>query len=165
MKRERFLNARASFNVKFFLVLCVAFLVCMHLSVCFGAAVQTQTNGADANMRVVGKSAIDGIFESYRIFDRNSFMDCVAQRFIPDRNAFINGVAQNFTKSVLIEFNYFLDTAIKEEGFLDVGFHWEKKTQPYGSSTLVLIKGKTDFVFSYEGDKWLLYQVRGDNPF
>jgi len=119
----------------------------------------------DVNFRVVGKAALEDIFNSYRAFEHNSFNDHVSQRFIPDRNAFVNGAEQNFTKSVLIEFNYFVDIVVKEDGFLNVGFHWEKKTQPYGSSSLVLIKGKTDFVFSSEDDKWLLYQVRGDDPF
>jgi len=164
-RHVRYSKLLPSFNAEFLLVLLVALLACGHLSACAGTMAGAKAEGPGINTRAAGKTALDGIFGSYRIFDRNSFMGRVAQNFIPDRNAFINRVAQNFAKDVLIEFNYFVDTAIRQEGYLSIGFHWEKKTQPYGSSALVLIKGKTEFVFSYEGEKWLLYQMRGDDPF
>lgn len=165
MKLERFLSLRASFNEKGFLVLCIALWSCVCLCACSGAGPQAKIASEDVNFRAVGKAALEDIFNSYRVFEHNSFNDRVSSRFVPDRNAFLNGVEQNYTKSVLIEFNYFVDIVVKEDGFLNIGFHWEKKTQPYGSASLILTKGKTDFVFVFESDKWFLYQVRGDDPF
>jgi len=145
------------------LALCIAIsaMLC-GLSVPCAHAADTQD---PADYRQTADDLLSGIFDSYKNYTRIQFEDLVADDFAPSQSDFINNVESGFYSGNILEITYFINKVLPAGNKLSVSFSWQKKTVPRAGSAPLLTKGKAEFVFKKQGDKWLLVQAGGDDPF
>ncbi len=118
---------------------------------------------ADANGladRLLGR-----LFNAYSNYTRPRFEKFVSGDFIPSLPEFLNEVERGYYGGNILEVNYFLNKTDLTSVVLSVDFRWEKKTALFGTGKLSLSRGRAEFVFRGESGDWLLYEVRGQNPF
>lgn len=143
-------------------------LVLLILYVFCGCASVKDNNQGDVtaiDSRDIASELLLDTFTVYQNYNRAEFSKIVSEKFSPSKTDFINSVENSFYATKIIEINYFLDKVFTERDKIVVSFKWEKKTVPYVTGVITLSTGKTQFVFSKEAGKWLLYQLKDDNPF
>ncbi len=113
----------------------------------------------------LGEEQVGRVIAVYRGFTRQSFEGIVNGRFVPLRSDFINQAERTSSAGNIVSFEYFVENAMMRRNKLVVGFTWEKTTQPYGSSSPVLSRGKAQMVFVKQNGDWQLQRISGDNPF
>lgn len=118
-----------------------------------------------AGSRVLADKLLGGIVSSYISYFREEFSRLIAEDFVPLKSEFLNEAEKEFYSADILEINYIIDEVFRDNDNLVVVFKWEKKFVPYTSPESVLSTGKADFVFRKKDTRWLLYQVKGDNPF
>lgn len=143
-----------------------ALLVCSIGVACcaLGEAVD-ESRPREADPFILAEQALENIFSVYKTYTRDAFTQNISRAFYPIRRNFIHAAENSFYSGAIIEMNYFIDEAIRKGDKLVVSFSWEKKTRPYNSAQISLTRGKARFVFKEESGKWLLCQMRGNNPF
>jgi hypothetical protein len=127
------------------------------------SAVGPLDGSADANDladRLLGR-----LFNAYSNYTRPRFEKFVSGDFIPSLPEFLNGVERGYYGGNILEVNYFLNKTDLTSTVLSVDFRWEKKTAVFGTGKLSLARGRAEFVFREESGDWLLYEVRGQDPF
>lgn len=143
--------------------------ICVLCFVVFGCA----SSSVQQSGRVMGNpgdnialadSLVAGIINNYRNFSRDTFEEAISPDFTPMRSEFINQVEQSSLSGQVFSIDYFIDEALRHDNKLSVKIKWEKKTQPYASTSPVLTEGKGFLVFIVHNDRWQLQQVSGDNP-
>ena len=121
--------------------------------------------GEEVLRRSEASAAIGGLFSAYREYSRESFERLLSADFAPSRPEFLQAAESAFNAATLLELTFVLDRAQRTGDTLAAEFTWRRKVQPKLSAGPVMLGGSALAVFKRGNGNWLLYSLKGNDPF
>ncbi len=105
------------------------------------------------------------IFSAYENFNRNLFVSFLSKKFLPSPNVILVDIENNYPKQGDPKLTYVIESAFLKDDIFIVHVTWEKYLRSQNNVQVYFDSGKTEFDYKFEDKKWVLYKIKGKNPF
>lgn len=111
------------------------------------------------------EEAIGELFDAYVSYQRHEFETYVDDSFVPSKYTFLREVEDAFYNQILDSVDVDIATVNKTNQSIAATVNWRQKIELRDSGEQIKRSGQTVFVFHDRDGRYLLYQLKGDNPF
>lgn len=115
--------------------------------------------------RAEALAALQALEAAYEGRHLVGFLDHVSDRYQRNYLDLKDRVDRDLYGFDRIEINFFVNEVLLDGPRASVRAHWNRRHLPKGVGRLALSEGDTTFLFRKEGEKVLLYDMRGDRLF
>lgn len=135
------------------------------ISGCVGPRENGQVDVRTTEQRA--QRVIEEVFRAYQDRDLIGVMDRVATGYLGNRSTLERRLDDQLRAVDSIDYEWFISRVRPgdDDRVIDVGFRWDRRWRDVDSGAETRDSGTTTFQLMRENDRWLIKDIRGDNPF
>lgn len=111
------------------------------------------------------KKSMKDFADAYSAGSAEKACEFVSESFRGGRAKFLERLKSEAVDAQILTFNYWVETATSDADAVFIDAKWEKKALFRMTGSQEIQRGRASLQFKIEKDRWMLFNVTGDDPF